>query len=705
VAAVLLAIGVVHPQSAAGQSATPQGLAPLQLPAVTVTAQKEPSDAQRLPVSVTAVTSEMLARAGVREVSEAALYAPNTYFSELSARRVSNARFRGIGSSPANPGITTVIDGVPQLNTSSSSVELIDIDQVEFVRGPQSALFGRNALGGVINITSRLPSLDRWTGHAAVPLMNANGRGFEASVSGPLAGSHLGFSAAIGAGRRDGFTENVVTGSSVDDRSAFFGKAQLLWAPASTWHARLIVTAERDRDGDYALGDLAALRDSPFDVARDVEGRTDRDVLGVTALSRREGPRFTISTVTGIVRWEARDLTDLDYSPIPLVTRDNQEQALQFSQEVRVASSASAPVTIGTAALGWQAGVFFFAQNYEQDAVNDFSPFLLSPQLGFPVRQHSPQSALADVGFGAFGHATLALTDRLDLSAGLRFDQESKEATLHTFFLPEVAPANLVEADRSFSSLSPQVSVAYALEPDRLVYASAGQGFKAGGFNPASPAGRESYGEEHAWHLEGGIKTRWGARRATVNAAAFYIDWEDLQLNLPDPLVPAQFYIANVGGATAAGVELELAVRAHRHLDLFGAVGYTASKFKAGSVSLGTDVSGNVLPGTPDYTATMGAETSAPVGADLAFFGRAEAVFYGAFKYDDTNAVGQDAYSLTNVRAGLRSQRLSIEGWVRNAFDTRYIPVAFAYGNFAPSGFVGEPGRPRTFGVSVGVGF
>jgi iron complex outermembrane receptor protein len=249
------------------------------------------------------------------------------------------------------------------------------------------------------------------------------------------------------------------------------------------------------------------------------------------------------------------------------------------------------------------------------------------------------------------------------------------------------------------------VSVAYALEPDRLVYASAGQGFKAGGFNPASPAGRESYGEEHAWHLEGGIKTRWGARRATVNAAAFYIDWEDLQLNLPDPLVPAQFYIANVGDATAAGVELELAVRAHRHLDLFGALGYTASEFAAGSVSLGADVSGNTLPGTPDYTAMLGAETTAAVGSDLSIYGRAEAVFYGAFRYDEGNTTGQDAYALTHLRAGLRSRALFVEGWVRNAFDTRYIPVAFAYGNFAPSGFVGEPGRPRTFGISVGVTF
>ena len=108
-----------------------------------------------MPISVTAVTRGTIEGAGVQQVSDAAIFAPNTYFTEFTARKLSNARFRGIGSSPNNPGITTYIDGVPQLNANSSSIELLDVDQIEFVRGPQSALFGRNTLGGLVNITSR----------------------------------------------------------------------------------------------------------------------------------------------------------------------------------------------------------------------------------------------------------------------------------------------------------------------------------------------------------------------------------------------------------------------------------------------------------------------------------------------------------------------------------------------------------------------
>src|SRR6476659_1355399 len=132
------------------------------LPPLTVTAQKEPADPQTLPVSVTAVPKGTLEEAAVRSLSDAAGYAPNTYFNEFTARKLSNARVRGVGAGPTNPGVASYIDGVPQLNANSSSIELVDIQQIEFVRGPQSALFGRNTLGGIVNVSSALPT-HTWT--------------------------------------------------------------------------------------------------------------------------------------------------------------------------------------------------------------------------------------------------------------------------------------------------------------------------------------------------------------------------------------------------------------------------------------------------------------------------------------------------------------------------------------------------------------
>jgi len=700
-----VAAGLLAPAAAGAQ--TPGQAGPFQLPTVIVTAQKEPADPQTLPVSVTAVSRETLANAGVTVIREAALYSPNTHFSDFTARKLSNPRFRGIGSSPANPSITTYFDGVPQLNSNTSSLDLIDVEQVEFVRGPQGALFGRNTLAGVINVTSTRPSLTEWTSGISVPLSNFDSRSVGGSFSGPLAAGRLGISGSIGYGRRDGFTRNRVTGNDVDSREAVTGKGQVLWTPSSLWETRLIVTGERARDGDYALSDLGGLRNTPFLVARDFEGHTDRDLMATTVLARRAGGRVSLSTTTGFVRWQTLDETDLDYTVQPLLRRDNTEKSFQFTQEVRAASAASAPLNLSDRVpLKWQAGVFVFTQNYEQDAVNAFSPFVLSPLLAFPISQHAPQSNLDDVGVGVYGQATATFAETVDLAVGARMDRENKTAALRTFFSPAIAPERLVAAEESFSNVSPQVSVAVRMAPDRMVYGAVGRGFKAGGFNAASPAGREAYGEEHTWNLEGGVKTTWAGGRVTANAAAFRIDWADLQLNLPDPAVPAQFYIANVGGAASSGVEVEVHARVQPGIDLFSALGYTHARFKDGSISSGVNVSGNAIPNTPDYTATFGTQLTRTLRAGVDAYGRAEMALYGAFKYDDLNRAEQGAYSLANVRAGVRGRYVFAEVWVRNAFDTFYVPVALAFDpRLAPSGFLGESGAPRTFGINAGVTF
>ncbi len=654
---------------------------------------------------MTTVAKPTLENAGVQIVSEAGAYGPNLWFTEFTARKLSNARFRGIGASPANPSITTFFDGVPQLNAHTSSIELIGVDQVEFVRGPQSALFGRNALGGLINITSTRPSLSNWSGNLSVPFGNVDARDVRGSVSGPLVTDKLGMAVSLQYGRRDGYTVNDLTGNDLDSRSGFAGKGQLLWTPVRSWETRVIINGERDRDGDYALSDLGGLRQNPYHTARDFEGYIHRDIFATTILNRHDGASLTVTSTTGFLDWKTEDLTDLDYTPLPLVTRDNREESFQFTQEVRVASSASAPLRFSdSASLKWQGGLFFFTQNYEQEAANNFSPGFLSPLLPLSIRQTSPQADLDDVGVGLFGQGVVTLSERVDLTGGLRFDYEQKDANLNVFFTPAIAPPQQTVADESFSNVSPQFAAAFHLQPGKTLYASVGKGYKAGGFNPASPPGTESYDEEHTWDFEGGVKTTWANGRVAANAAVFRIDWEDMQLNVPDLFVPGQFYIANVGGAASSGVEVELNARVHPNVDVFGGIGYTKATFDQDSVSSGVPVGGNTVPNTPDYTGSLGVQISRSL-AQGTLYGRGEVTFSGAFEYDDLNTERQGAYSLANFRAGIRGRVVFVEGWIRNAFDTDYIPVAFAYGQLAPSGFIGEMGRPRTFGISAGVGF
>lgn len=685
-------------------SAQPTDPLRVNAPPVVVTALKEPTEVQVVPASVTAVPRETLAAAAITTIGEAVSLAPNTFFSEFQARKLSFPRFRGISSGPGNPAITTYVDGVPMIHTNASSIELVDVEQIELVRGGQSALFGRNALGGVVNVASARPSLQKWTGNMTAPLGNYGAWGARGVISGPLS-SRSAISIAGGRSARDGFTTDASRGGvDIDRRGNTFGKAQLLWIPTPSWETRVIVSGERARDGDYALADLGSLRATPFTARRDFQGRIDRDIVSGAFIARHEGKAVTFTTTTGVVDWSTKDETDLDYTPLPLFTRRNDEKATQFTQEVRLASAPNAAVSVGGTSLRWQAGAFLFTQRYDQNAVNAYSPFVLSTFISFPVQETSPQAALDDLGIGVYGQGTFT-KGRLDVAIGARVDHEQKDANISSFFTPVIAPPTTVTADRSFSNVSPQASLSYRLTSDRMAYASVSSGYKAGGFNAASPRGSEAFAEEHTIQVEGGFKSILADGRVLANAAVFYIDWDDLQLNLPNPQVPAQFYVANVGGARSTGVELELTARASQRLDLFGVLGYTNARFADGSRSSGLDVSGNTLPSTPEVTGTIGAQYRQPLAGRVALHARGDVAFVGSYRYDDANTTSQDAYALATFRGGVTRGPLSVDAWIRNAFDARYIPVAFAYPGLAPSGFVGEMGHPRTFGVTLGLKF
>jgi outer membrane receptor protein involved in Fe transport len=299
----------------------------------------------------------------------------------------------------------------------------------------------------------------------------------------------------------------------------------------------------------------------------------------------------------------------------------------------------------------------------------------------------------------------VTLGDRLDLIAGVRGDHENKKANLQTFTVPGLSIPTLVDDERNFSDVSPRFAASYRVKPNHTVYGLVSRGYKAGGFNAASPVGNEAYAEEHTWSVEGGVKGLWANGRVMTSASVFRIDWQDLQLNLPNQLVPGQFFIDNAGSAVSSGVEVEGTGRVIPGLDVFGSLGYTHARFGDDVLIGAANVSGNKIPNTPDFTSTIGAQISHAVRQGTTVYGRAEVLVQGAFNYDEANTAGQDAYALTNVRAGVRFGVAVVETFVQNAFDTKYIPVAFEYRAFAPSGFIGEMGRPRTFGVNLGVRF
>lgn len=705
------------------------------LPEVIVSAPQLRQDLLTLPLSATVTSGDVIDQNGIRTVKDAAAYAPNTFFTEFTARKLSNPRFRGLGGSPNNPGVTTYYDGVPQFNGNSSSLELLDVEQIDFVRGPAGALFGRNTVGGLINVTSRRPSLDSFAGEFETTFGNYNLYDFRGRISTPLVKDQLGFSFAGGYNERDGFTENTVTGNDLDSRSAYFGKAQFLWTPSENLEVRFIIAGESARDGDYALNDLAQLRRNPRQSARDVEGYTERDVVQPTLQLTYHADAFDFTSTTGFVWWQTEDYTDLDYTagfpivPIPFLgdfqsnrtadsflTRKNTEEQTTFTQEFRLSNPAGKPVTLSESIdLAWQAGVFFFYQDYEQQTVQNMAALDIT---GFgvirPASVTRTFSDLRDYGFGSYLQGTLTFWEKLDLTLGVRWDYENKEADLRTTRTPIIPLAGLTDIDsaetgsRSFNQITPQAALSYRITPDLLTYFSFSGGYKAGGFNAGAPVGAEFYEEEKSWNYELGLKGRALNDKLNFGLALFYTDWQDLQLNVPNG-GPATFHIANAGDASSKGIELNLHYRPTSFWELFGSAGWLDTTFHDGSFDNNagalTSIAGKQLPYAPDYTTTIGTQFNWELGGGLNLYARADVQFIGSFNYDSVNGAAQSAYSLANFRLGVRHRNWFVEGFVNNAFDTEYVPMAFSYADLAPSGYVGESGAPATFGVRVGVKF
>lgn len=670
---------------------------------VVVTARRWTEPLQSVPGAITVVTADTLESARVRDLRAAAPYVPNLTLGDFSVRRLTFPYMRGIGSGRNNAAVTTIIDGVPQLSYATANQEFLDVERVEFLRGAQGSLYGRNTLGGAINVVPRLPTREPASlfsiAGGSDSLMDARG-----SVSGPVGQGATAGSVSLGRSSRDGFTVNDMTGHKLDSQESHFARAQILWPDEGPWSFRLSVNGEMDRDGDYALGDLASLRARPHHVAHDYEGSSDRDLTQPVFTATRRGDVADLTSITAFQWWRSHDLTDLDATPADLIRRDNAEQQEAYIEELRLASPDNSPIQLGNRlAMRWMAGTLAFNSSYSQRAFNDYRPGAVA-MLGLPVpyQQHDDAN-LDDTGISLFGHTTLTWNERLELGLGLRDDYEHRSADLRGYAIPQLMPASGSTGDADFNQVSPRVSLGYHVTQNALAYVEASKGYKAGGFNTLPIPGHSTFGEETSWTYETGLKTDWINHRVTANAALFHTDWNDLQLDVPAG-APGVFYIDNTGKASSQGGEIELGVQPLTGLSLFGGLGLLSTELDSGSTASGMDVSGNNLPFAPHLTWHAGTQYSQTFRNQFVGFIRMEGVGTARYYYDAVNGASQPSYALANFRAGIGSTHWRIETWVNNLFDKDYIPLAFAY-PLAQSGYVGESGAPRTVGVSLSLPF
>ena len=665
-----------------------------------VTARKRAEPLEDVPGAVTVITADEIGAAGLRTLSDAVQSVPNMTVTEFSSRRLSFPYVRGVGAGQGEAAVVTYVDGVAQLTTGSANLPLVGLERVEILRGPQGALYGRNALGGVIKLESRRPGPEPQVSFGATA---AEYETFEldASYSGPIGnsarGPYLGLSVLDS--QREGYTKNLFTGDRVDDRDAFFGRAQVLFDTSDSSEVRVGVHGERSRDGGFVLSDLDGLRQRPHRIDQDFEGVAERDVLAPFVHWRVFGDDMDFTSITAYTDWDVLETSDFDFSPADLVRRRTTEEQEYLSQELRLASPGDRLHAEEGRGLRWVTGVQAFVADSDRAAVNDFRQPI--PVVG----TDTSSGDFEDYGVGVFGEATYAVSRDLDLTAGVRYDHESKEAELRSTFVDgggNVLSDVRTEGDEDYDVVLPSVGASWYATETATVYASVAKGYRAGGFNLRAPVGSEDFDPEENWSYELGVKTSLAEDRVQLRLAAFHIDWEDMQLNLFDSM--AGGYVDNAGESTSTGAELEASARVGRHLELFGGFGYVDTEFDEYTDTYGNDVSGESLPFVPETTFSVGAQLGGQVTEELRWFARAEYVGVGDFYYDPDNTE-EESYELVNLRAGLDRKGWSLTLWARNLTDEEYFPVAFQPNPGDPTAFVAETGEPLVAGVTLRTSF
>jgi len=663
-----------------------------------VTARKQEEPLATLPLSATVVSGEDLEGGPVLYPRDAAARIPNVYFSEFSSRRLSFPFVRGVGSGLDDPAVITYVDDVPQFGFGGTNLPLFAVERVEFLRGPQGTLYGKNALGGLIHVRGRRPADAPEFGLGAT-FGNFDLAEYSGSYSGPMLGGGGDF--AVLSSERDGYTKNDFTGNNVDDRDGLFGRARMVWNPGENSELEFAVFGENARDGGFVLSEVGALEANPHHINQDYEGLANRDVLAPSLVFRRTGEGLDFVSVSAWQTWDVLELSDFDFSPIDGVRRRAEQEQSYAYQELRIGSSADAPRD----EWSWLLGASGFLSDAERQAANVFRPG--GAGIFFPPGSEGTDLSdgqFDDLGVAAFGELTLPFGAAFELTGGLRYDREDKEVDRVRTFDPGTGPIVTGQGsdEETFDELLPSASLNYALSDDTTTFARAAKGFKAGGFNLAAPTGSESFEAETAWSYELGLRTAFEEARVRLGATVFFVDWEDMQLSLFD--ATAGGYIANAGESNSRGLELEAGWRSHEWLEFDGSFGWLDTEIEEFVDPFGNDTAGNDLPQAPENTwsvgATLGSSDARRSGLRDSWYLRGEYTAVGDFFYDAGNLDGAD-YALANLMLGYDTEALSLSFWVRNALDEEYVPIAFQPSPVDPSTFVGENGAPRVLGFTL----
>ncbi|WP_291325499.1 TonB-dependent receptor [Desulfovibrio sp. UCD-KL4C] len=668
------------------------------LPLVTVKSQKRTEKVQEVPVSVVALDEIAIKDMDIKNTDDLSFHVPNLEFNDFGSRRHGFMFLRGVKSLPTGePSIGYYVDGVSYSKPYMFNFPLFDVEQIEVLRGAQGTLYGRNTIGGVINVYTQQPGNEVRSSFGG-ELGNFHSKEFRASWSGPIVEDKL-FLGVYGLGAfKDGYMENDISTDGDDGRhqDGKSGRVKLRYLPAEDLDMSFSFDIQNHDDGAYAMrrternamvqaGKLSA--DKPYHYSHDYEGSQKNDCWGLSLNSEYKTKYGKLYSITGYRFFDSDEKLDSDFSPLDQMRKNYLQQDKDFSQEFRFTSLEDEEV------VKWLAGAYFFLLESDTDITNLYGTSSSSP--GEKLRFKTDKK---NVGSALFGQGTYTFGKNFDLTMGLRYEYEYAGAGSSKFQTPAGSSEKLLvdrDASNSFSKLLPKVSLAWHVTKDRTLYGTVSRASRSGGFNDASaPADHQSYDEEDSWLYEVGLKSSLFDNRLNLNLSGFYTSIDDEQLSLfqADSM---QSYTANAGSSHRLGVEVESKFMVMPGLNFSGSFTWMQAEFDKYSPSTGVDYKGNRVFGVPDYTYTLAADYRRNLAGEWGVFSRIDLLGIGSRFFDDGNTVKENPYELVNLKVGVEGKHLDVYLWSKNILDRQYVMME----NTAAG--VAEDGAPRTFGISI----
>jgi iron complex outermembrane receptor protein len=665
---------------------------------IVVTARGRVESLQEIPESITSFNAKQIERAGIKSFRDVADLTPN--LSQLDNFRPGLARIqiRGlitpqVGDAP----LAFVVDGITASDLEFMNQQLFDIERIEILRGAQGALYGRGAIGGAVNITTRRPTNDF---EARFNTSFASGSDMRLSgvASGAVVEDQVYF--RVGAYRRDydGQLDNTFLNQTVDfhEENSVFGKLSIDVSDDSILDLNARLTNTESGIGYYQAVDANSVEDFSLQVEHNVPGLDTRDLSEFSARFSHDFEASTLELVAGYSESDQSGFSDADFSNQEsdfdgFYYAGAQENILKVESttfEARLKSNDDTRLRWAVAAFMQERSRDSEYHNYDDLVGNqpmnraDFDESLIV----FSILDDNSSSAWA-----LSTQLNYDFTDQIEVTAAIRYDTDDRES-FDSRFVEDTFE------QKTFSELQPKFSVAYQMNTDTLFYGGYSRGFRSGGFNEPHPDVSRTFDKELSDSFELGLKTSVFDGNGTFNFALFRIDQQDAQITRFNG---DTFTLENISvdDVSTQGIEFEFSVQASDNLTLMANGGIIDSDIQAFAER--PDLIGYSLPHVADYNLNLVAEYEYAMSSELELILRADVNHTGPriFSFDIAD-IESSKQTILNLRATFEAEAWSVTAFADNLTDERQVEDLILLGNSVVS-----LGRFPNIGSSFGVQF